>query len=156
MGTLLGTQTNLRANAFSTLACHDPGMKQPDREFLEHTEKLAVESAAAVAAVALIAIAAATQVWDYPGPRIAFGRLGLALIGTAIFFYAANLTAGQAQSCLRSGAKGGRFFAVASVVFMHAAALITLVVLFHFLWTEGGTCLLGDNPVCLQKAPLPN
>ncbi|MBZ9654357.1 hypothetical protein [Phyllobacterium lublinensis] len=121
-----------------------------DKDLLEHLEWLAGHALTGMAAVAFIAFAAATQVWDYPAPRTALGTLGLLLISAALMFMLAKFSAGSPVS--QENRNWFRVSVAVSLITFFIGGVISFSALVHFTSVEGGMCFMREKPVCTQKA----
>jgi hypothetical protein len=122
----------------------------PDYLFTKYIEKLAFDTAVALGGLAVIAIAAATQVWDYPRPRTDFGILGLLAGYAALSFWCASGTMARAQESFRPE-KFRSILLIMTIVNMFIGLAVVVVFVVQIGFYQRGTCLIKDVPVCTQK-----
>ena len=119
-----------------------------------HVEQLLFQFAVICAAIAVVLFGAATQVWDYPKPRMDFGQLAT----WPSFFAALNWFASNQMKEIDDLIADGKTTRRATIfldVLMVAGLLWSIFIVYQFLARDVWGCFLQDKPICTQKAATP-
>lgn len=111
-----------------------------------HSQQTLLQMGAVLAALAVVLMGAATQVWEFPKPRNDFGWMSMLCFVAALSFW-------MAHGAILHSALGPRFAEWPAIAFLFFGGMVAMFAIVTMLHRDIGQCLLSDAPICTQRSP---